>query len=248
MSSAGADKELPAGVVNLRDVGGLATSGGQRLRRRRLLRSASLSGATPAATEALHALDIFDVLDLRADWEIAEAGPVPGPFHVHRLDLVPDAVRAHAHDLLRRGGLPAYYAHILDAAAPQLVRLVETVAGASEGVLIQCGAGKDRTGVAVAVVLDLVGVDDDTIGEEYARTEGELSALRGRLQLTPGYERSLRSLPSRVMRAPAEAITTALGDLRQRSGSVLDHLVLAGLRTDTVDRLRDRLLTPSDQA
>lgn len=247
MNPTGAEQDLPAGVVNLRDVGGLLTTGGLRLREGRLLRSASLSGASPAAIEALHELGILDVLDLRAAWEIDEVGPVPGRFRVHRLDLVPDAVRAHAHDLLRRGGLPAYYAHILDAAAPQLVRLVETVAGVPEGVLIQCGAGKDRTGVAVAVVLDLLGVDDHTIGEEYARTEGELSTLRGRLRLTPGYEQALRSLPPQVMRAPAEAITTSLGALRRRSGSVLDHLVPAGLRTDTVDRLRDRLLTPSDQ-
>lgn len=47
-----------------------------------------------------------------------------------------------------------------------------------EGILIHCAAGKDRTGVAVALILSLAGVEDTLIAEEYALTESGLEAMK----------------------------------------------------------------------
>lgn len=44
--------------------------------------------------------------------------------------------------------------------------------------MIHCTAGKDRTGVLGALILDLTGVDKDTIAQEYALTESGLEAWR----------------------------------------------------------------------
>lgn len=232
------------GVPNLRDLGGLEVRDGRRLRPRRLLRGASVAGASANAVRRLRTLGVTDVVDLRADWELTEAGCVPSGFRVHRIDLVPDHERERSHHLLRSGGLPAYYGWVLRAAAGRLARIVDVVAAASGGVLVQCGAGKDRTGIAIAVLLDLLGADDAVIARDYARTAEALPTLRARLRRTPGYHRAVTSLPREAMLAPPEALLAELHGLRLDAGSVQAHLAGAGLDTATVTRLRARLLVP----
>lgn len=232
-------------VTNLRDLGGVPTRDGGRTRHERLWRSASLADASASDVARLRSLGIRDVVDLRADWEVAAIGPVPSAFHTHRIDLVPDAERDRAYDHLRRGGLAGYYVFVLERAPELLVRLVATVAEAPAGVLVQCGAGKDRTGVAVAVLLDLLGVADERIADDYTRTTDALPAIRAAVARTPGYTRSLSTLPREALTAPPEAITTALARLRQRHGSLRSHLARAGLTDDLVERLRARLRTPA---
>lgn len=232
-------------VVNLRDLGGLPTVDGTRTRHGRLWRSASLADASARDVAQLRAAGVRDVVDLRADWEVAEVGPVPATFHTHRVDLVPDTDRDTAHDELRSGGLAGYYTYVVEREPGLLVRLVTVIAEAPAGVLVQCGAGKDRTGVAVAVLLDLLGVPDEHIATDYARTGEALPRIRAAVARTPGYTQSLGTLPREALTAPPGAITATLARLRSRHGSVRALLAPAGLTDDRVDRLRARLLAPA---
>lgn len=229
------------GVLNVRDLGGTTTRSGHRLRPGHLLRGASLSSATDTDVATLRASGVADVVDLRAPWEQAEAGPVPTAFTVHRIPLVTDHDRARSHDVLRRGGLVGYSTWLVDRAGDRLVEVVEVVGSADRGVLVQCGAGKDRTGLAIALLLDLLDVPDEAIVADYAATNAALRALGTALARTPGYERSLADLPKEVLRAPPEVMTRILADLRD-GATVADRLADHGLTAEHVTRLRDRLL------
>lgn len=232
-------------VVNARDLGGTPTRDGGRLRPRRLLRSATLSRATPEDIATLREAGVGVVVDLRADWELAEVGPVPSAFTTLRLVLVPDADRDATHEALRTEGLPGYYAWVLAHARPQLVALIELVAGADAGVLVQCGAGKDRTGISIALLLDLLGVEGADIAADYARTTAALRLIRDDLRRTPGYDRAIAELPREALGAPAEAMVAALAGLSDRFGSSRDYVLAGGLDPAVLDALRERLVAPA---
>lgn len=232
------------GVHNTRDLAGIPTSGGGRVQSGRLFRSASLSGAYGRDIEVLLDAGIRDVIDLRADWERAATGTVPDDFVVHEVALVTDDQRASTHDILRDHGLVGYYSWIAEQATAQVVEVVALVAGTADGILVQCGAGKDRTGLVVAVLLDLVGAERAAVVADYARTTASLRAIGAALADTPGYDRSIRSLPREVLAAPPEALEATLVRLERSHRSVADLLATSGLTSTTRAALRHRLLDP----
>lgn len=230
-------------VLNVRDLGGIATHAGV-IRDGCLLRGASVSTATAHDVQVLRHAGVADVVDLRAGWERASTGPVPAAFTEHHLALVDDADRDRSHQVLREGGLAGYYTWLLTHAGGRLVEVVEIVAGAEDGVLIQCGAGKDRTGVAIAVLLGLLAVPDETIEADYAATGPFLRAIGASLAQTPGYDRSLHDVPREALGAPPEAMASMLRHLHD-GGGVAAALTGFGLTPDHVRRLRDRLVQPA---
>ncbi|KAJ6534015.1 protein-tyrosine phosphatase-like protein [Mycena vulgaris] len=171
------------GIINVRSVGGFHTSSKSDIVKPIVLfRSADPSRITAKGKEQLLALGVRRVFDFRADDEIASyksAAPViPGieflraPVSESRaFDPVSLAVRMQEfagneletfitlyHEILEIGG-PAFekvFRHLLDRP--------------DEPCLIHCTAGKDRTGLFTAVLLMLLGVDDEEITKDYALT------------------------------------------------------------------------------
>lgn len=81
------------GLANLRDVGGIPTTDGGTIAGGQLLRSDNLQSLTEPDIEALLALHLTDVIDLRSDYEVESEGPGP-------LTRVPQ-VQIHQHSLFR---------------------------------------------------------------------------------------------------------------------------------------------------
>jgi protein-tyrosine phosphatase len=125
------------------------------------------------------------VIDLRHPIEsggdehpLADAGVV-----VHRVSLV-DPSAPGPQGPSSDDGLRDFYTSLLDPPATSgLVRVVEIAAASQGPVLIHCLAGKDRTGVAVALLLRLAGVDRDAVVEEYLMTNRIADELLPRLRL-----------------------------------------------------------------
>jgi len=179
------------GAVNFRDLGGLRAAGGAVVRRHRLFRSDSLHGLTSGDLTRLHdELGVRTVLDLRMDSEVDEHGPPLGHFRDHvrwlRLPLFtsfrPEWAEpsAWATESLRA----QRYLEFIESGSAQLARLViELSQPEGTPAVVHCQVGRDRTGVAVALVLELLGVERGLIGEDYAVsaryiTEFPLSADR----------------------------------------------------------------------
>jgi len=117
--------------------------------------------------------------------------------------------------------------------------------GGGGGVLIHCAAGKDRTGVAIAIVLRAVGVDRDAVVEDYTRTESRLAGewtemMLGRVKaygidVTP-------ELLELLTGSPATAIEALLDWVDENHGDAGAYLLANGLTTHEVEALRARLI------
>src|SRR5436309_6252589 len=157
------------GTYNLRDTGGYRTLDGRAIRWRTFLRSDSLHRLPPVAQTILMGYGVRTVLDLRRSDELHMAPNVfvgSSDVAYHNVSLLTDTppVRQQA-----PRPLVDTYRLILDQRQEQLRQALATLA-APGGLpaVVHCTAGKDRTGLIVALVLGLAGVPTTTIVEDYA--------------------------------------------------------------------------------
>ncbi|WTW92253.1 tyrosine-protein phosphatase [Streptomycetaceae bacterium NBC_01309] len=231
-------------LANLRDVGGLPAADGTAVRPGLLFRSAGPHGLDAAAAADVAArLGLGVVVDLRNPDE-REATPWP---------VLPDGVVVQVLPLLPPGPMPvfpeafgekefgAWYAELASGGAAQLARIVRTLADPDcPPALVHCAAGKDRTGIVVACVLDLLGVAHDVIAADYHRTEDAIDAI---LALRPVVPSDIvpENLPPVVMRAPAGAMLGCLATVRDQHGGFRELLLRQGMTADDITRLRARM-------
>lgn len=226
-------------LPNLRDLGGLRTDHSATTRPGVLLRSAApLPGDRPPDLPDWPPAAVFD---LRSAAELAGR---PHPLArvgtaVHPLPLMDGVVPAGRVDWSRVPDLPDGYLALLQRGAPKLVRLVELAAAADGPALVHCAAGKDRTAVAVAVLLRAAGVSRAEVIVDYRRTEPELPAILAR----DVFDQSIDPADMRrLMGVPTEAITGVLDVLDDTPGGAAGWLRRHGAPATVLDAWRRRLL------
>ena len=242
------------GAVNARDVGGLATVDGHRTRPGVLLRTDNLQDLTAGDVTALLALGVRSVLDLRTIFELEIEGPgplrsVPEVLH-HHLDLIPhgfdgrtalqlavpdENAPEHAMDHFYFD----YVQHAPTAVADALRLIADPRSGA---VVVHCAAGKDRTGVIVALALSLVGVRRDAVVADYALTDERIEAIRDRLAGATSYADDMRTRTLDSMRPHAGNMERFLDRIDAAYGGVHGLAMSLGVDEETVARLSRRLL------
>jgi protein-tyrosine phosphatase len=110
--------------------------------------------------------------------------------------------------------------------------------------LFHCAAGKDRTGVLAAVVLGVLGVDEDVIVADYVLSADAMARRLARLQETDAAAAALlASQPAGWLAAPAEVMHTVLRHLDELHGGPGGYLVDHGADPTTLEELRQSLLT-----
>ena len=247
-----ADPIIPMdGLHNLRAVAGYAARNGGRMRARRLYRSGAWERMTPRDRAWLRT-HVRTVLDLRHPDEVAGAAAArlgePPDHVVHRSVFKPDVSMAEfiaELNAVRGPGITSarYLDYLKVGAAERFARCIELLAEeAYYPVLVNCTAGKDRTGILVAMVMDLLGVDDDAIGEEYDRSNAGIDGLIAYLtQIGREPEGDLREIRAR-MATPADRILGFLDGVRAEYGSVRNLLSAEGVADATFDALEARLI------
>jgi hypothetical protein len=175
----------PEGIHNFRELGPYPVRPGGTIRSRRIFRSGALERMTPA-DEALLAgeLGIRTVLDLRHPDELAgiSAGH-PLVDRVVRLSIFSESqpqeeLIAELNGLYGPGPSPRRYFHYLQIGGDRLARAFELFADeANYPVLVHCTAGKDRTGVLVGMIMDVLGCNDGDIAHEYGLSDGSIDRL-----------------------------------------------------------------------
>ncbi len=233
------------GAVNFRDLGGHPTPAGP-VRTRRVFRSDSL--AYLEATEArwlVEELGLEVVLDLRSDQEVAEfplSALQEAGAAVRRVPLL-DGLHAESETFeWRELSLVGLYRLMLDSCAAGFVEATRLVADSSQHPLVfQCAAGKDRTGVLAALVLATVGVDDEVIALDYARTAAVIDVIRRRIASS----NTGREVPEQFLAVEAATMRELLHGMRDQYGSVPGYLYAHGLEPEVADALRASLVTRS---
>lgn len=241
--------------VNLRDLGGIPVAGGH-LRTGLAIRTDDLAYVTEEVAAALVAENLTAIIDLRSPLEVTATGRGPlaqFPVAYHHLPLIANVgARMSEGDRVPSGGfghdaMGAMYVRMVETAAPQLVSALNIIAHTPGATAFHCAAGRDRTGVLAAMLLLVLGAEDDDIVTDYARTGANMPAIMARTQPVMGamwralgvdpesYDTSalLDGTMDRSMRL-------LLSELRERHGDALAPLRAAGLSDDTVARLRWR--------
>jgi protein-tyrosine phosphatase len=232
------------GTYNVRDLGGYATTDGRHTRWRTLLRSDKLDRLTPAAQQALTEYGVRTIVDLRYRDEVSAEPDVFASSNMIQYLHFP------LYELAGEGTLPVVpdnleelYRLILDHRQEQIRLIVSTLVVPDVlPAVVHCTAGKDRTGLVIALILGAVGVPYETIVVDYALSGQYLHILFDELRVmaqqsgydTAWYERLLLCKP--------ETMRDTLAYLDERYGGVTPYLHKAGLIQDELDRLRNALV------
>jgi protein-tyrosine phosphatase len=232
-------RRLPVGdSYNLRDVGGYPAAGGLRTRWGLLFRSDAtrFTGGADLAGLGLHT-----VVDLRDAPEVAVL-PTGLDAHVPRVLRRPLDPRALLPAVADRSADPLgdLYVALLRERGPELARIVADLArpGALPA-LVHCAAGKDRTGVVIALVLSTVGVEDAVVAADYALTAdfltaGFFAALPAESGATDPADEAMRGARPESMAATLRTLTTEFGGARS-------YLLGHGVPAEALDHLRTTL-------
>lgn len=225
-------------LPNFRDVGGVVGHDGATVRTGLLLRSGvpEPTDTVPVGTPWPPAL----VVDLRSSMEHGGQHPLAAlGSRVVTLSLLQSLAPGWHEDTPT---LTHLYGKVLDTAGRLLVELVEEVAAtASAGgaSLVHCAAGKDRTGISVALLLRLLGVPRADVAADYMLTEHATAAIDARLR-APGSDHP--PIPSAFLLVPREAIEHVLDRWEQHPGGVDGWFASVGGDEATVERLRAAFL------
>jgi protein-tyrosine phosphatase len=230
------------GLVNLRDLGGLPTESGATTLPGRLLRSESPHTLSDSGLRALLDLGIGAVVDLRTASEreyrpspLADAGvhTLHAPIFTDDEDY-PDHLTTAAEVYCwwlreRRTGVAAAMTAIADAP--------------SAPILVHCHAGKDRTGVIIALVLRLAGVSVDAIADDYAISGVQLAEMLARDRIS-ARERGMDEVRAeRIFTVRREAMVHTMDCVDSEHGGAVSLLRAAGLDDARVERLSNLLLS-----
>lgn len=241
-----------AQIDNLRDLGGLPVTTGGSTRFGVLFRSSTLQQATTADLAILFGtLGLRTVIDLRLPDEVEREGygligtaevtianlPIrksPQSSLAAR-DLVPDKSRVDLVDL---------YGQLLRGSGEHIVESVRLIIDPDRSsLLFHCAAGKDRTGVLAAVLLDAVGVVPEAIAHDYALTNERMQRVRDRLDALPSYE-GLPPVSTGILSVEPGVMLRFLENLHAEHGGAAKWLLANGLSGQELDRLRDVLVDP----
>lgn len=230
-------------VFNLRDMGGYATRDGRFVRWRKLYRSAEHQRMTDEeAARARELLGLRTVIDFRTH---EEADHPAGPGRL----ADPPAVRHHLpmgnarskYEARERGEWRPSYVPMLERLGPLWAQATELLAAEDAfPAVFHCVTGKDRTGVFAALILDLLGVDHETIVEDYGESQLHMDLLVERLRARGAIAPDEEANPALGVSPPA--MVEMLEALAAQHGNARRYLRAHGVGDETMDRIVERLL------
>ncbi|MBF6327236.1 tyrosine-protein phosphatase [Nocardia transvalensis] len=246
MTSARPDHLLISGTFNYRDVGGLRTAAGAKVRSGVLLRSAHLCRLDADGHATLLELGVATVHDLRGPREThylgADVLPTgvrlePTPFDSHIGEKPPHEV---VHDDGRAEMLQVYASFpAMPEAGVALVAIAESLVRGDGAVLVHCAAGKDRTGWAIATLLRAVGVTEAEVLDDYMLSNAAIDALREDVSIN---SQGRATLPLDLLGVSPDYLAAGTESMHRIYGDLDGYLDAIGLTDPLRTRLHDRLL------
>ena len=252
------------GVRNFRDLGGLPTTDGRRVRHGVLFRSGHLAHATPQDTAFLSGLGLHTVYDFRNEADQVLEGPdveLPGVRNVN-LPLTDPAHGVEFWQLVRDGDLPQLrealgegqaatsmeltYRQIVTGRTADHSRVLHSLADGDVPALMHCAAGKDRAGISIAVTLLALGVERDAIERDYLLSgdpRRRYKIHRGDPTQPGTFEPEIAELLAPLFDARPSYLASAYTAIQDTWGDVETYL-REGLKVTDATRaqLRERLL------
>lgn len=228
-----------SGSYNTREHGGYATMNNGVTKGRQFLRSDDVSELTAKDIRFIKDYGVQTVIDLRS---IEEAQKLPYVLHEE-----PAISCYHLPLGSGNGAQPAlpiteapeqqlgiFYIECLEKSQADIKEIMETLAGAEGVVLFHCAAGKDRTGVISALLLNLAGVAQPDILAHYEITHGYISKKKFKSQ---------GEFPIELFYSKPEYMATMLDYLKSNYGNAENYFKEIGLGAGEVTRLKEKLVS-----
>ncbi len=240
------------GFYNLREGGGMASQDG-RVRTLRLLRSDFPSEMTGEAQEFFRDVPVAGVIDLRSELEVLTAPPLfkEAGLHVYHRPVEAGSILSMLSGKLT---VERMYMGMLEHAPEQLAKAVALAADITQdgAVLVHCTAGKDRTGIVIALIQSVLGVPDEEIVANYEITSKNLTGawVQNKLEegkkiaakVPDGNKIDLDELIPLMTGSPASAMEAVLDKLQEDWGGPEGFLLHHGVTTEQMETLRKNLL------
>ncbi|HEY5647039.1 MAG TPA: tyrosine-protein phosphatase [Pseudomonadales bacterium] len=236
------------GCFNFRDIGGYPTLSGRTVRWGRYFRAGRQDRMTERDLEKIGSYGIRTQIDLRRPDEVREQGPGPLPelgATYHNIPVIPEGGSDQLSRLVGDTGISGRrYLGYLEFGPESWLRMFEIFAdAASHPIVLNCTAGKDRTGVSTAFLLAVLGVDRPWIEADYLLTNLDVPRQARFIEQTTGLPEGIsREDMVRLAGVPENAMRDFLDGLQSRWGGTLGYLTSIGIREDTMDAVREAFL------
>jgi protein-tyrosine phosphatase len=237
------------GVHNFRALAPYALKGGGHIRAGMVYRAGALDLMTDTDCAYLREeCGLATVLDLRHADELA-IWPVEHALRdrVAPLSLFPQSVSqegliAELNGLYGAGPSPARYLHYLTIGGPQFAQAFELLAREDTyPVLVHCTAGKDRTGVLLGLLMDLLGAHDEDIAAEYGLSDASIARLIDYLESTGRQLEGTREEITARLSTPPDRMAGFIALMRDRYGDAEAYLRGEGVEAESLGRVREML-------
>jgi protein-tyrosine phosphatase len=225
---------------NARDLGGLPTRDGGRIRDRALMRSDNHTKLSEAGIAAVRAAGISRIIDVRSG---AECAHDPSPFATEPFYRnLPIEREGDPWD--PDGSLAQGYVAMLERNPDLFARAVAAIADAPPGaVAVHCHAGKDRAGTVIALALSLADVTPETVAADYAILSEEMRSDFA-AQVARIEDLTERAQLAEAFTAAPETMLELLRQLDRQHGGAEGYLRSGGMTAGQVESLRHRLCEP----
>ena len=237
------------GAINFRDLGGYETKDGRHVKWGKIYRSAALNNLTAGDLQKLQGLSLSVIADFRGPYEVKVA-PDRLPSSATRISLPAGSENIGDSNYMRNmvrqmmksdSGLIAFYSDLTPFHAryePVFEELLTL--NKDSALLFHCTAGKDRTGIAAALILYALGVDEQTILGDYAATNYYRNAENKRaiagMMKTYGLS---EPVAMNMMAAREDYLKATFAAIRNKYGTVDNYLEKEmGLDKEKLSRLR----------
>ena len=223
-------------MTNVRDLGGYETQTGYYTKSHKFVRSTNPTKLTEDEKEYLYDYGIRMQIDLRSDFEVEQS---PSQLKDYRdieyyninlmqsqdLDVLPKEI-ANYHDLA------GFYIFMLEANKEQFKKVFELFyEHPYDAIMFNCSAGKDRTGIIAALLLDLAGCHDYDIVKDYSES------YENNLRIIPELERLIDEANRAFLESAPQMMMKFLDYLRECYGSAKEYLVSCGLENEKISEI-----------
>ena len=228
-------------MTNIRDLGGYETQAGYYTKSHKFIRSTNPTKLTDNEKEYLYNYGIRVQVDLRSDFEVEQQ---PSSLIDYRdikyysvnlmkakdLNVLPKEI-ANYQDLA------GFYIFMLEANKQQFKEVFEIFYNHPyDAILFNCSAGKDRTGVIAALLLDLAGCHEYDIVKDYSES------YENNLKLIPELEKLIDAKNRAFLESEPRMMMKFLDYLRSHYGSAKEYLVSCGIDEEMIIEVMENFI------
>lgn len=221
------------GATNVRDLGGYETQMEYYTKAHRFIRASSTTHLTAADRDKLYDYGVRYIIDLRSDYEI-EHQPSSfiddDRFHYSSVNLLESKTASVVpDDIMNYHDLSGFYIYIIEVHKEMMKKVFEQFSNhLYDGILFHCSAGKDRTGVIAALLMDLAGCHEQDIVKDYSES------YENNLAILDELEKMMTSEHHSVLGSSPTIMIQFLDYLREHYGSAKEYLISCGMNEEDI--------------